>query len=381
MANSRPILVLAATVALLAGCDSNPSNPLPQGFELQAVEIAGNLEEPIYLTSPPGDARLFIVEQRGTIRIIDNGQLLTTPFLDIRGRVTAGGERGLLSVAFHPEYADNGYFYVNYTGDGGATRVERYSVSSNPNVAGPSSAHLILTVAQPEPNHNGGLLKFGPDGMLFIGMGDGGGGGDPDDNGQDPGTLLGALLRIDVDGADPYAIPADNPYVGVAGARPEIWAIGLRNPWRFSFDRTDAMLYLADVGQNVIEEINAVPAEDAGINYGWNVMEGSECFEPQNGCDPAGLTLPVHEYTTDDGCAVTGGYVYRGAAIPDLQGIYFHGDYCSGQVSSFRLVSGVATQHRDWELGSLGSVASFGEDASGELYILDRGGRVFRLEE
>jgi hypothetical protein len=248
-------------------------------------------------------------------------------------------------------------------------------------VADPGSAHLILTVPQPEANHNGGLLKFGPDGMLFIGMGDGGGAGDPHDNGQDPGTLLGALLRIDVNSADPYSIPPDNPYVGMTGARPEIWAIGLRNPWRFSFDHTAELLYLADVGQNRLEEINARPADEAGINYGWNTMEGSECFEPNSGCDQTGLTLPVHEYPTDDGCAVTGGYVYRGDAIRELRGTYFYGDYCNGQVSSFRLLNGAATEHRDWDLGSLGNIASFGEDAAGELYILDRGGRVFRLEQ
>lgn len=366
----------------LTGCDGGPSEPRPgpSDFELRAVEIASGLEQPTYLTAPPGDPRLFVVEQDGRIRIIENGQLLAQPFLDIRGRVTAGGEQGLLSMAFHPDYGTNGQFYVNFTGSGGATRVERYTVSGNPNIADPSSDHLILTVPQFAPNHNGGQLQFGPDGMLFIGMGDGGGGGDPQENGQNRDTLLGALLRIDVDGGGPYAIPPDNPYVGMAAARPEIWGIGLRNPWRFSFDRTDGLLYVADVGQNRIEEINAVAADQGGVNYGWNIMEGSECFEPEIGCDRSGLTPPVHEYPTSSGCAVTGGYAYRGSAIPEIVGTYFYADYCTGRVSSFRMVDGVATEHRDWALGSLGNVSSFGEDSSGELYIVDRGGRVFRLE-
>lgn len=364
----------------------DPSNRGSPGAEnrpevaLTAVGVATGLDEPVYLTSPPGDDRLFVVEQTGAVRIIEGGQVLVEPFLDLAPRISSGGERGLLSLAFHPDYATNGYFYVNFTGPDGDTEVERFSVSSEPNQADPQSAHPILTVAQPADNHNGGLIKFGPDGMLYIAMGDGGGGGDPDGNGQNLETLHGSMLRIDVDGGDPYAIPDDNPYAGEGDARAEIWASGLRNPWRFSFDHTAGLLYVGDVGQNRLEEINVVPASQAGVNYGWNTMEGSTCYEPSTGCNTTGLTLPVHEYPTSDGCSVTGGYVYRGTAMPELRGTYFYADYCSGQVSSFRYSNGTAVEIRDWDLGDLGNISSFGEDADGELYIVDRGGDVYRLE-
>lgn len=347
---------------------------------LTAVRVASGLEQPIYLTSPPGDDRLFVLEQTGAVRIIAGGEVLPQPFLDLAGRITSDGERGLLSLAFHPDYSTNGYFYVNFTGLDGATQVERFSVSTDPNRADATSAYSILRVPQPGANHNGGLIKFGPDGLLYIAMGDGGGGGNAEENGQDLGTLHGAMLRIDVDGGDPYAIPSDNPYVGDDDARPEIWAYGLRNPWRFSFDHTAGLLYIADVGQSRREEINVVPASQAGVNYGWNTMEGSLCYEPSSGCNTAGLTLPVHEYPTSDGCSVTGGYVYRGSGMPELRGTYFYADYCTGEVSSFRYTGGDAVEHTDWELGDLGRVNSFGEDANGELYVIDRGGSVYRLQ-
>ncbi len=348
---------------------------------LAAVRVASGLSQPVYLTAPAGDSRLFVVEQTGRIRIIQDGEVLEQPFLNLSGRISSGGERGLLSMAFHPNYATNGFFYVNFTGSDGATEIERFSVSdSNPNQANASSAYRILRVAQPESNHNGGLITFGPDGMLYIGMGDGGGGGDPYGNGQNLETLHGAMLRIDVDGGAPYAIPAGNPFVGTAGARPEIWAYGLRNPWRFSFDSTAGLLYIGDVGQSLREEINIVSASQAGVNYGWNTMEGTTCYSPRTGCDQMGLTLPVYEYPTSDGCAVTGGYVYRGSAMPELRGTYIYADYCSGQVSSFRYTDGTISEHTDWNLGSVGLIASFGEDAAGELYIIDRGGSVYRLE-
>jgi hypothetical protein len=370
-------------VVVGVGCDGSPSGPTGE-VELKAVEIMSGLDEPVYLTAPAGDSRIFIVEQPGRIRIYGDEGLDPEPFLNITSRVQSGGERGLLSIAFHPEYATNGYFFVNYTGVDGATRVERYTVSANAEEADPDSDLLLLRVPQPFSNHNGGLLKFGPDGMLYIGMGDGGGAGDPMENGQNTGALLGALLRIDVDagGSNPYGIPADNPYVGDQTARPEIWAIGLRNPWRFSFDEAGGKLYLADVGQNRREEINVVGADEAGLNYGWNIMEGSLCHSPAVGCPMAGLVLPVLEYPNPgEGCSVTGGYVYRGTRMPALQGHYFHGDFCRGSVRSFHLVGENAPEdEREWALGSLGNITSFGLDAAGELYIVVRQGRVYRLE-
>lgn len=357
----------------------NPGAGNPPPTEINLEVVATGLNSPLHLTSPPGDSRLFVVEQGGRIRIIENGQVLGTPFLDINAIIASGGERGLLSLAFHPNYGSNGYFYVNYTDQSGDTRVERYTVSGNPNAADAQSAKLILTVAQPFGNHNGGLVTFGPDGMLYIGMGDGGSAGDPGDAGQNTNTLLGALLRIDVDGGDPYAIPPDNPFVGQAGARGEIWAYGLRNPWRFSFDGPGGTLYIADVGQNEWEEVDAVSATEAGVNYGWRLMEGAHCFNPSVNCDQTGLELPVLEYDHSQGCSVTGGYVYRGSALPLLRGHYFYGDYCAGFVRSFRLENGEATDEATWDVGSIGQILSFGVDASNELYVLTSQGTVFRF--
>jgi hypothetical protein len=293
--------------------------------------------------------------------------------------VGSGGERGLLSVAFDPDYASTGFFYVNYTDRSGDTRVERYRVSADADVADAASAKLILTVDQPYSNHNGGLVAFGPDGMLYIGMGDGGNGGDPQNHGQNRGTLLGALLRIDVRTGDPYAIPSDNPFRQDGTAQPEIWAYGLRNPWRFSFDPPSGLLFVADVGQNQWEEINAVATTAAGVNYGWRIMEGAHCFNAGS-CTRSGLTLPVHEYSHGDGCSVTGGEVYRGTRSAGLQGHYFYADYCDGWIRSFRMEGSSAVDHREWALGDLGDISSFGHDAAGELYVLSHNGRVYRLE-
>jgi hypothetical protein len=317
-----------------------------------------------------------VVEQPGRVRIIANGVLLTTPFLDITDRVLAGGERGLLSIAFHPNYATNGYLFVDYTDLSGDTRLDRFRVSADPNLADKTSAKPILFVDQPYSNHNGGLVLFGPDGKLYVGLGDGGSGGDPQGNGQNRGVLLGKLLRLDVDGGDPYAIPADNPFVGVSGVRGEIWAYGLRNPWRFALDREAGMLYIADVGQNRREEVNVAPAGAGGLNYGWNVMEGDECYA--SACERSGLTLPVLAYGHADGCSITGGYVYRGQEIPALRGHYFYSDYCGGWVKSFRHEGGAAADQRDWGL-HLERVLSFGEDSAGELYVLSANGNVYRL--
>jgi len=299
-------VVAAASVA----CDSSttPTDPvLPATFNLSVVETAAGLSAPLYLTSPAGDSRLFVVEQPGRIRIVKNGTLLTKPFLDITSRVSSGGERGLLSVAFHPSYRTNGFFFVNFTDLAGNTRVERFAASADPDVADPATSKLILAVVQPFPNHNGGLNVFGPDGMLYIGLGDGGSGGDPFGNGQSRGTLLGKILRIDVDHGDPYAIPSDNPLVGQQGLRGEIWALGLRNPWRFAFDRLSGLLYVADVGQDRFEEVDVVTATRAAVNYGWNTMEGSTCFVAAT-CNQQGLEPPVLVYGhTNGACSVTAG--------------------------------------------------------------------------
>ncbi|HEV2148312.1 MAG TPA: PQQ-dependent sugar dehydrogenase [Longimicrobiaceae bacterium] len=371
----------ALALCLLAGCsgDDGSGPPDPGGEGVRLEEVARGLANPLYLTAPRGDPRLFVVEQPGRIRVVENGALLPAPFLDIADRVSSGGERGLLSVAFHPSYASNGYLYVNYTDRGGDTRVERYRVSGDRNRADPASAKLILQVAQPFSNHNGGLVAFGPDGRLYVGMGDGGSANDPQGHGQNPATLLGAMLRIDVDAGDPYAVPADNPFAGRSGARGEVWATGLRNPWRFAWDREAGLLYTADVGQNAVEEVNVVRAGAAGLNYGWNVMEGSRCFRPAEGCSRDGLVIPVLEYSHAEGCSVTGGYVYRGSRIPALRGHYFYGDFCRGWVRSFRYDGNGAADRREWDFGDVGNVLSFGEDAAGELYVLSASGRVYRM--
>ena len=382
MGLAGPAPVVAAFVALACMQPTSADDPPPpDAGDVRLERIATGLSGPVHLTAPSSDDRLFVVEQPGRIRIVRGGALLATPFLDITAKVGSGGERGLLGLAFHPDYATNGFFYVNYTDRAGDTRIERYTVTADPDRADPSSARLILTVDQPYANHNGGLVLFGPDGMLYIGFGDGGSGGDPHGHGQNRATLLGSLLRIDVDAGDPYGIPADNPLVAVQGARPEIWAWGLRNPWRFSFDRTAGFLYVADVGQNEWEEVNAVPSEQAGVNYGWNIMEGAHCFRAAS-CDRSGLVVPILEYPHGDGCSVTGGHVYRGQAIPAIRGHYFYADYCRGWIRSFRFTGQEVVERTEWPFGDIGSVLSFGEDAAGELYVLassDGVGSVYRL--
>lgn len=382
------VLALLALLACGSGTtvppDDDGTSPPDPTVTLALQQVASGLARPVYLTAPPGDDRLFIIEQAGRIRIVRDGALLQQPFLDITDSVTnlggMGDERGLLGLAFHPQYAANGQFYVNYTDLAGDTRVERYTRGADPDVADPASARLILAVDQPAGNHNGGHMMFGPDGMLYVALGDGGGSGDAQNNAQTLSTLLGKLLRINVDGGDPYSIPPDNPFTGVQGARAEIWAYGLRNPWRNSFDRGGRTLFVADVGQNSEEEISAVDRDLAGVNYGWRIMEGSRCFNPSTNCDRSGLTIPVHTYPTSGGnCAVTGGYVYRGSAIPALAGTYFFSDYCRGGLRSFRLVDGEARDLREWDVGTTGNVPSFGEDAQGELYIVAHGGTIWRI--
>jgi hypothetical protein len=369
---------LAALFALSVASASGHAAPHPASATGLALEaVASGLESPVHLASPPGDPRLFIVEQRGRIRVFQNGLLLLDPFLDITSRVGYGGERGLLSVAFHPRYGANGFFFVNYTDRKGDTRIERYHVSGDRNRADAASARLVLRVDQPHANHNGGHILFGPDSMLYIGMGDGGSGGDPHGNGQNRSTLLGKLLRIDVDHGDPYAIPAGNPFAAERGMRPEIWAWGLRNPWRLCFDRAAGLIYIADVGQNDWEEIDVASARAPGLNYGWNVMEGAHCFRRAS-CDRRG-TLPALEYDHGQGCSVTGGVVYRGRRIPWAAGLYFFSDYCSGWIRSFRYVNGAVTELKEWRLSKVRDVTSFGEDADGEIYVLSQTGSVQRI--
>ncbi|PYP22686.1 MAG: hypothetical protein DMD53_01760 [Gemmatimonadetes bacterium] len=365
-------LVLAAAGQVSQG----PELPPERTGKLRVDVAASGFKDPLYLTAPAGDPRLFVVEQAGRVKIVEHGRVLPTPFLDIVDSVDSGGERGLLSLAFHPRYATSGWFYVNYTDRHGDTRVKRFSVSADPNLADPASGRQILFVNQPFSNHNGGLVMFGPDGMLYIGMGDGGGGGDPMGNGQNPATLLGKLLRIDVDHGDPYAIPADNPFVGAARTRGEVWAMGMRNPWRFAFDRAAGLLYVADVGQNLWEEIDVVAAGRGGLNYGWNVMEGAHCYaEP--GCKGDGLVLPALEYGHADGCAIIGGFTYRGRASPALVGQYFYSDYCRGWLRSLTYDNGRVTSRTLWDVRSLGSVMSFGVDGAGEIYVLSDNGKVY----
>ena len=364
---------------------SCPVAPIPGTPQLRSVRVASGLTSPLDLQSIPGDrTRLFVVEQGGRIRIIRGGTVLAAPFLDIAGRISAGGERGLLGLAFHPGYARNGRFFVNYTDSNGHTRISEFHAAPAADVADPASERQILFVAQPFANHNGGGLAFGNDGMLYIGLGDGGSGGDPLGNGQSLQTALGKMLRIDVDRGLPFAAPPDNPFVANAAALPYIWAYGLRNPWRFAFDRANGDLYIGDVGQDAREEVDVgLAARRGGENYGWSVMEGSRCFRPSAGCPTTGLTLPVLDYGRADGCSITGGVVYRGCRLPGYDGTYFYGDYCTAMIRSFRLVNGQALDQRDWTaaLGrGIGNISSFGVDADGEIYIVDFDGEIYRVE-
>src|SRR5919106_3422 len=397
---------LISAVILLAACNGGgdtdqaeppaPPTPSPTATETEggagqreprlnlnslniALEtVAEGLQSPLLVTNAgDGSGRLFVLEQIGRIRIISDGNLISEPFLDISSLVVAGGEQGLLGLAFHPDFGDNRKFYVNYTDRNGNTVVAEYTAHpSNPDRADPSSARPLLRIDQPFGNHNGGGIEFGPDGYLYIGTGDGGSGGDPLGNGQSLETLLGKLLRIDVDGGEPYAIPRDNPFAGEAGARPEIFAYGLRNPWRFSFDR--GSLWIGDVGQSDLEEINRVPADRAPVNYGWNIMEGDECFAGPD-CSRRGLTLPVATYSHEFGCSVTGGFVYRGREVPGLVGTYVLGDYCSGSIWGLN-ADGPFPQRLRELIASDRSISSFGLDESGELYATDlASGEVLRI--
>lgn len=375
---------LAALLAACAGLDTSTGSGGASRLHL----LTNSLSKPLYLTAAPGDsAREFVVEQTGKIRIIRHDTLLASPFLDVTSRISYDGqERGLLSVAFDPDYAANGHFFIDYTDTAGNIEVMRFTVSADPDAADPASADTVLEIDHHTyANHNGGLLLFGPDGLLYIGTGDGGSGGDPLGNGQDSTRLLGKILRIDVR-ALPYTIPPSNPFASRPPAAPEVWAYGLRNPWRFSFDRRTHDLYIGDVGQNTYEEVDRAPAGDpGGHDYGWNVMEGMHCYPSGSSCSETGLTLPILEYAHGAadavGCAIIGGYVYRGSLAPALQGRYLYADLCSGFVRSF-VWKGAVTDEVDLtpETGAQGGVTSFGEDARGELYLIVGDGSLYRFE-
>jgi glucose/arabinose dehydrogenase len=371
-----------------------PSQPPTAGEPLEGLEltvVATGLENVTAIAAPRGDERVFVVEQEGRVRVIKDGELLDEPFLDIAPFVTTEGlEQGLLGLAFHPRFADNGKFYVSYTNRDGDSRVEQYVASDGADVADVVAAVEILAIDQPHEYHNGGGLEFGPDGYFYVSLGDGGGVGDTYGNGQRADTLLGTVLRIDVNAAEPYAIPPDNPFVEEGGA-PEVWAYGLRNPWRVAVDPVERTVYIADVGQADTEEVDIVALEESGLNFGWPVVEAEDCFESDDKggntgditeCDDFGFTPPMVTYSHRDGCAVIGGPVYRGQAIPELYGHFVYADWCRGWVRSLRYEEGVVTDETDWsdDIGDVGRIVAVGSDGFGELYVGTDAGIVYRID-
>ena len=355
--------------------------PSAESFELQP--IVNDLSRPLYITDAgDGTGRLFIVQQGGIIYVWDGST--SSFFLDLTNLVSASAnqsgytERGLLGLAFHPNYAENGLFFVNYTDRAGHTALAKYRVSEDPNVADANSPEIIFTQLQPFPNHNGGHMVFGDDGYLYVGLGHGGAAGDPLGAGQNPELLLGKILRLDVDVESGYSIPADNPFADGTNGAPEVWSYGWRNPWRFSFDRATGDMYIGDVGQNQWEEIDFEPADNTGgLNYGWSDMEGTHLFNADS--EPQGVVMPIAEYNHSDGsCSTTGGYVYRGEAIPDLQATYLFSDYCSGVLRyAYRDESGAWQSDILMQTGM--QVSSFGEDEAGEMYLIDYNGTVYKF--
>lgn len=386
LTRGRPTMRLV--VAMLVGALLTPLAPVSgqdevvvsQPFEIELELVANGFTRPVFLADPDdGSGRLFVVEQGGRIWILSGESGVSPPFLDLSDQVATSSEQGLLSMAFHPDFANNGLFFIYYTDLEGHTQVERFAISpDDPDQADLESRTTILTVEQPYSNHNGGLLLFGPDGYLYIGLGDGGSFGDPLDNGQDRTDLLGSILRIDIDSGDPYAIPEDNPFANGEEGAPEVWNYGLRNPWRFSFDRETGDLYIADVGERDFEEVNVEPAgSGGGLNYGWNLAEGDDCFAAPD-CEEHDLVWPVFTYSHEFGCSVTGGYVVRDPELQALNGVYLFADYCSGFLWGLMpdgdggwIIAGPI----ETEL----SVSSFAEDATGRVYLIDLEGGIYRL--
>lgn len=370
---TRSMLAILILYYLPCGSTGHSMATQPITLALLPIVTAG-LQQPVYLAQPVGEAkRLFVVERAGRIRIVQEGKLLEQPFLDITSRVrSAGQEQGLLGLAFHPAYTKNGRYFLHYTrAQDGASVVSEFQVSDQPNVS-TASERVLLVIPDPYPNHNGGMVEFGPDGFLYIALGDGGAGGDPENRGQNLQELLGKLLRIDVDRGALYAIPSDNPFA-TSGGRPEIYAWGFRNPWRFSFDRLTGQLWAGDVGQNKWEEIDIV---QLGGNYGWRIMEGTHCYAPPVGCPTKGLIGPVAEYQNDGTrCSIIGGYVYRGSGTSTLQGTYVYGDFCSGEIFGLREGS------QRTVLSTSLPISSFGQDQSGEVYVVGLNGTVHRIVE
>ncbi len=377
----------ASAVSTVADTGDTPA-AAPSDARIRLQLKASGLSKPVFVTSArDGTGRLFIVEQSGRIKVFKSGSVRATPFLDIRASVSKGSEQGLLGLAFHPNYRTNRKLYVHFTNGDGDSIIREYRASAtNPNVVDTSSKRKILEVGQPYANHNGGMLAFGPDGYLYIGLGDGGSAGDPDNRAQRLDTRLGKILRIDVNGTASgraYRIPSSNPYAGSTPGLDEIWQSGLRNPWRFSFDRATGDLWIGDVGQNEWEEVDrakrTATGAGPGTNWGWRVLEGTHCYSPSSGCDPTGKTPPILEYAHGTGrCSVTGGYVYRGSSIPALVGGYVFADFCSGEIFVVAAnATAPATPTRLLDTSLL--VSSFGENASGELFVVDHGGRMYRI--
>jgi len=355
--------------------------------KISLAKVAGGLGSSIGVVNA-GDSRLFVIVQTGKIVVV-NGGAVTGTFLDISARISSGSERGLIGLAFHPQYTSNGRFFVRYTDKTGDVRISEFHVSSDPNKADPTSEKSLVTISHRlQPNHNGGTIAFGPDGYLYIGSGDGGGSGDPYGNGQKLSVLLGKMLRIDVDhtsGGLNYAVPADNPFVGQSGKRTEIWSYGLRNPYGFSFDKATGDLWIADVGQNLWEEVDRATATDGlgrGANYGWNVIEGRHCYSPASRCNTTGKIMPLAEYNhgsgDSTGCSIIGGFVYRGAAHPELVGRYFFGDYCSGKIWDLA-AAGPSSQTVQYLYSSGLKITGWGQGADGELYVVATDGALYQL--
>ncbi len=389
------VLLVALPDAVLAvptaGPDAAPVSTLAvSAASIQLTKVAGSLSQPVFVTSAnDGSGRLFIVEKTGAIRILQGGSVLATPLINLSSKVSRGDEQGLLGLAFHPRFTSNRKFYVDFTDVHGNTVIREYKVSpTNPNRVQAGSGRRILRIDQPYANHNGGMIAFGPDGYLYIGMGDGGSGGDPGNRAQRTNTLLGKLLRINVNGTTAthsYKVPGSNPYVGRPG-RNEIWQRGLRNPWRFSFDRATGNLWIGDVGQARYEEVDRAKKTSTGagrgVNWGWHVMEGFHCYQPATGCNKTGKRRPLLNYShaSNGRCAITGGYVYRGSAIPALRGWYVFGDYCSGEIFAVPSTASSAPGKVVLHGPGGGQISSFGESQSGELYVVYLGGSVYRID-